>query len=83
MHSPKVLVKTRASTARTPYSAYSACCAPPHVGDPVDGPTRPTESTMTESCPNGLCHRKPTTAAAEPSGKPAAGGLETAVFALG
>ena len=79
MHSPKVLVDSRQHSA---YSAHRRC-APPHVGDPVDGPTRPTESTMTESCPNGLCHRKPTTAAAEPSGKPAAGGLETAVFALG
>ena len=34
-------------------------------------------------CPNGMCSRKPTGAAAETYGKPAAGKLEEAVFALG
>ena len=34
-------------------------------------------------CPNGMCSRKPTGAAAETYGKPAAGKLEAAVFALG
>ena len=39
---------------------------------------------MSESdCPNGMCSRKPTGAAAETYGKPAAGKLESAVFALG
>ena len=39
---------------------------------------------MSESeCPNGMCSRKPTGAAAETYGKPASGKLESAVFALG
>ena len=37
----------------------------------------------TTECPNGMCSRRPTEAAAKTYGKPAAGQIESAVFALG
>ena len=45
--------------------------------------TTPNAPMSGSDCPNGMCSRKPTGAAAETYGKPAAGKLEAAVFALG
>ena len=54
-----------------------------HNADACQSRERAPGPMSGSDCPNGMCSRKPTGAAAETYGKPAAGKLEAAVFALG